>query len=103
MTDIFELDKNEVWDLVICSHTIEHMSDPFPFIAQLQRLARHWVLIYCPFNESPLTSNHKISITKDIVDSLHPSVVEILDSPGWQNLTRDRKCVLFVLQGNAKT
>jgi SAM-dependent methyltransferase len=101
VADIFDLDKNITWDLIVCSHTIEHMSDPFPFITQLQKLARRWVLIYCPFDEYTLIPGHEISITKDIVDSLQPSVVEILDSPGWSSITEDRKCILFVLQGSA--
>lgn len=101
VADIFELDKNNTWDLVICSHTIEHMSDPFPFISELKRLARHWVLIYCPFNEHPLVPGHEISITKEIVDNLQPSDVKIIDSPGWSNLTGNRKCISFVLKGSA--
>ena len=75
VSNLFELNKNLLWDLVICSHTVEHMIDPFPFIEELQRRSKHWVLIYCPFNEQPLIEGHEIVFTKDIIDSLQPCYV----------------------------
>ena len=101
VSNLFELNKNLLWDLVICSHTVEHMIDPFPFIEELQRRSKHWVLIYCPLNEQPLIKPHKFIFTKDIIDSLQPLMVEIIDSPAWSNPEGTRKCVLFVLKGKA--
>src|ERR1051325_4611743 len=49
--DILEHQDPRRWDLVVCSHTIEHVERPEAFISFLTGLAYRWVLIYAPWKE----------------------------------------------------
>lgn len=100
--DIFKLDKNRTWDLTICSHVIEHLENPFPFISEVQNHARHWSLFYTPYDERQLNKAHRFRYTKEIVEGLKPKIMKIIKSPGWTSPLEDKKCVIFVLPGKAK-
>ncbi|MBL8212494.1 MAG: class I SAM-dependent methyltransferase, partial [Bryobacterales bacterium] len=52
--NLFQYDPQRRWDLVMCSHTIEHIVDPLPLIRECQRRARRWALFYAPFEEQNL-------------------------------------------------
>lgn len=99
--DIFELDRGRNWDLVTCSHTIEHLADPRPFILELQRRARKWLLLYAPYEErKPDGVEHLTRITRDFVQSFDPLRFDVFTSPGWQKPGEpDCRVVLFILPG----
>lgn len=99
--DIFQVERNRKWDLVICSHTIEHLANPRPFIEELNRRARKWLLLYAPFEErQPDGVEHLTRITRGFVESFEPIRVDVFSSPGWQKPGEpDSKVVLFVLPG----
>ncbi len=99
--DIFQIDRRRAWDLVICSHTIEHLAEPRAFILELQRRAKKWLLLYAPFEEmKPDGVEHLVRITRDFVQSLDPIRFDVFTSPGWQKPGEpDSKVVLFVLPG----
>jgi hypothetical protein len=98
--DIFDMKSTNKWNLIICSHTIEHLEDPIPFIKKLCDLSTDWVLLYAPFNETGVRpENHISTITQEMVDLLNPVFSEIFVSPGWDRREGDRQCILFVLKG----
>ena len=72
--DIFNLDKHDRWDLVICSHTIEHVPDPDRFLGRLINLARDFVILACPYKENPesLIPEHLHSIDDAFLERHHP-------------------------------
>lgn len=100
--DLFALDAQRKWDVVISSHTIEHIADPLPFIAELRRRARAWVVLYAPFEEGePRLPDHEYSLTKEFVDALEPVSMEVMRSIGWRKPGEpDSRCVVFVLRGS---
>jgi len=100
--EIFDLEKDRTWDLIILSHTMEHLSDPFPYIEELKRRARHWVLVYSPFEEKNRIKGHQISIMMDMVKKLNPILIEQIKSPGWNGWVERGNCILFVLKGKAQ-
>src|SRR5437868_4181747 len=56
--DILEYKGPQRWDLVICSHTIEHVDEPEAFVSFLAELACRWVLIYAPWKERDWLPGH---------------------------------------------
>lgn len=66
-SDVFDV-KDRAWDLIICSHVLEHVPKPLEFLAQLQRLSRRDVIVACPWNEDPITTKgHCNTINKALV------------------------------------
>jgi 2-polyprenyl-3-methyl-5-hydroxy-6-metoxy-1,4-benzoquinol methylase len=98
--DLFQYEPEKTWDLVMCSHTIEHFSDPTPLIEHCRHRARRWALFYAPFNERKRISGHLRSIDLGYVNGLDPVAVEVLESPGWKHPEdAESKTILFVLEG----
>jgi len=96
--DIIQLPPERKWDLVICSHIIEHFADPLPFIAEARRRARHWALFYAPYEEQHLGSGHLTSVTRSMIEGLNPGLVRIMSSPAWTHQVDEKaETVLFVL------
>jgi SAM-dependent methyltransferase len=97
--DIFDLEDGS-FDVVICSHVIEHIPDPTDFIKKLQRVATRFALFYCPFEEKNLRG-HVVSITREYVERLEPAFVEVRGSMCWHNpLDEVSRCILFALPGD---
>lgn len=90
-------DSGRTFDLAVCSHLIEHFTDPLPFIRCVQSVARQWALFYAPYEEAPLIAEHRCRITREMIDSLSPLRVELIESPAWPF----GRCVAFVLPGLA--
>lgn len=104
VADLFQLPAGRSWDLILCSHTIEHFDDPVPFIGEIQRRARHWALFYAPFEEQNRLDGHCISIGQAFIDRFDPIVSRVQTSPVWLHpVDKDPKTVLFVLEGKAGT
>jgi 2-polyprenyl-3-methyl-5-hydroxy-6-metoxy-1,4-benzoquinol methylase len=60
--DIFDATLTRTFDVVLCSHTLEHLADPRPFLCRLRELAKAWVIVACPFDEKDLIAGHVSSI-----------------------------------------
>jgi SAM-dependent methyltransferase len=73
------------WDIVTCSHTIEHVEDPAAFVNLLKRLARKYLLLACPYAEKDLSPGHIVSIDYFMLNSLGFQVVQIYESHHWHN------------------
>lgn len=83
--NIFDLEPDS-YDIVVCSHTIEHVPDMEGFIAQLERIARRYVVLACPINERvPLSDGHLRTITPEHLASLGYNDIEVYDSFHFHN------------------
>ena len=102
VADVFKMD-NDSFDIVICSHVIEHFSDPTPFIHKLNSISRYFSLFYCPFEETNLLDEgrgHRRRIDQEFIEPLGPKLVEIRKSLAWRH-PNDliSKCAVFALPG----
>lgn len=83
--DIHNLPDN-AYDLVICSHTIEHLYDIPPFLTQLERVARRAVVLACPIDEKePMTEGHFQRITADMLAGFGYQDIEVYESFQFHN------------------
>ena len=82
--DIFDLPDGS-YDIVTCSHTIEHIPDAEAFVAKLIRIARRGVVIACPFEEKDRVPGHVRSIDRNFFEELQFDDLEIYDSNHWHN------------------
>lgn len=95
--NISEIQKT--YDFIICSHTIEHVQDPFKFIEYMQVLTKKILFIYAPYNEFPLPTEvgHINTITDLFINKCNPLEVLYINSKGYGGKT----CVLFTLADKA--
>lgn len=97
--DIFKYNQSKQWDIVICSHCIEHFHDPTEFILEIKRRTRGWALFYAPYNEKNLLKGHLRSITDEFVDKFNPVFKEVITSKAWKHPNdEESKCIIFVLE-----
>lgn len=83
--DIFDLPENS-YDVVMCSHTIEHVPDVEAFIGQLERIARRYVVLACPFEErEPLSDGHIRRIDASFMSGLGYPDMEVYESFHFHN------------------
>lgn len=83
--NIFDLEPDS-YDIVVCSHTIEHVPDMEGFIAQLEIIARKYVVLACPIDEKlPLSDGHLRTITRDHMTSLGYDDIEVYESFHFHN------------------
>lgn len=95
--DAFETGRR--WDIVVCSHVIEHVSDPMAFVQRVRSLAARFVVLAFPFQEDPaaLIPGHLHSLGHEFLRNLRPMHHEVYDGLFWtQSL-----CCIAVLEANA--
>jgi SAM-dependent methyltransferase len=81
--DIFKMPEGTKFDIVLCSHTIEHVEKPKEFLAQLTKLARRYVIIACPFGEEDLIPGHINSFREEFFDATGAISLKIYKALGW--------------------
>lgn len=81
--DVATLKGERSWDIVISSHTIEHVPDPDAFAAALEAVATKYVVIACPFAEIDLTPGHVHRLNMDFFDRHNFHGVEVYRSQHW--------------------
>lgn len=85
LEDIFNIPENS-YDIVVCSHTIEHLPQIEPFVEQLEKIARRYVVLACPVNErSPVSEGHIQIITPETLLNLGYVDVETYESFHFHN------------------
>lgn len=82
--DIFDLAPKS-FDVVTCSHTIEHIAEAEAFVGQLANIARRAVFIACPFDEKNRIPEHVRSFDASFFEGLKFENLEIYDSNHWHN------------------
>lgn len=93
--DIFEIPNNKKWDLVICSHVIEHLKNPFAFVEQLRKLTTKYVIVACPYNEVDLRPGHLQTINDSVIEKLNPLEHHVYTNFCWR--VRG-KCLIMVFK-----
>ena len=97
-SSIFDI-KDRGWDLIICSHVIEHVPDPKAFVEQLKRMSRREVVIACPWDERPITTQgHVNTINKAFVRSVGARNLKVFTNFMWG---KTREVCIFTIQGKA--
>jgi 2-polyprenyl-3-methyl-5-hydroxy-6-metoxy-1,4-benzoquinol methylase len=97
--DIFDISDDETWDLVICSHVIEHLSDPFPFIEKLKRLTSKYTIVACPYNETNLRPGHIQTIDEAFIAQATPLEHHIYTNFCWRSRG---KCLIMIFETTNK-
>lgn len=85
--DIFDLPAKS-YDIVMCSHAIEHIPDSEvkAFVAQLENVARRYVVLACPFEErAPLSDGHVRSVDAKFLADLGYGDVQVYESFHFHN------------------
>lgn len=86
LEDIHSL--RDSYDVVTCSHTLEHMDDPGTFLERLRGIAKRLVIIAAPYGEvldgsAPNPSNHKFTFDEEFFSAYPPSRLSVYRSPHW--------------------
>lgn len=91
--DVFEMGRS--WDIVICSHVIEHIVDTEGFIARLRTIANKYIVLAFPFAEDPnnLISEHVRSLDIGFLRALKPVRYEVYDGMFW---TQSLCCIVLL-------
>jgi SAM-dependent methyltransferase len=98
VSDIFKHERR--YDYVFCSHTLEHVVNPAPFIRRLAAMARRNVFIYTPHAEQERISGHRWSISESFYDKCAVERFVKIKSPGWQWARPEQDfCLLAILRG----
>jgi 2-polyprenyl-3-methyl-5-hydroxy-6-metoxy-1,4-benzoquinol methylase len=94
--DALDLPPTPNWDIVLCSHTLEHVERPADFLHHLQYLARSRVLIYTPYNEIDQIEGHINTIDDPFLAAVGAESKRIVTSPAWRP---GLSCVIFSVPG----
>ena len=104
VADVYDLpDKN--WDIVFCSHVIEHVDHPEIFLEKLIDICKGFLIVYSPYNETDKIPAHKNTITESLYDGLKVKVekLNLIKSMGWHADIPDDLCILAVIDCRRQT
>jgi SAM-dependent methyltransferase len=93
--DLFELPSN-TWDMVICSHVVEHLANPREFIGKLRDICKGFAFVYAPYDENPRIAGHLSTITEKTYEGL-PCKTHLIKSMGWHPNRPEDFCILAVI------
>jgi SAM-dependent methyltransferase len=83
--DALAMPDGRRWDVVMSSHTVEHVDDPGAFLDKMARLAKKLVVVACPYEEEKLIVWHKNRITHDMLVSRGFRDMHVYRSDHWFN------------------
>lgn len=81
--DIFDESFARRFDVVVCSHTLEHVPNPSKFLDRIRSLAKQWVIVACPFDEKDLIPGHVNSISFDFLQAERAHLIHVYRSLTW--------------------
>jgi len=78
-------DDPEQYDIIVSSHTIEHMEDPRTFVSRVMDRVTSCAVFYVPYRERKLIPGHLTSFDDALIQSM-PGFVwgRVLKSIGWR-------------------
>jgi hypothetical protein len=84
--DVMKL--TERFDVVTCSHVLEHVADPGAMLDHLRAIARRLVVVAAPYRErldpaKPNTSRHLHSFDEQFFATRVPRRLSVFSSPHW--------------------
>ena len=97
---IESLPGNVMWDVVYCSNTIEHISDPRSFVRSVMKHTRGRAVFLAPYAEAlPLSQGHSLQITEQTFDGFRVESIEVIKSAAWPTTAEgvERQQILVVL------
>jgi SAM-dependent methyltransferase len=76
------------YDVVTCSHTLEHLAEPGPVLEHMRSIARRLVVIAAPYRERlapsiPNPSRHLCTFDDDFFAAHPPRRLIVYNSPHW--------------------
>ncbi len=97
-TDAFTAGRR--WDVVVCSHVVEHVPDPLAFVQQLRTIATRFIVLAFPYHEDPaaLIPGHLHSLGHAFLRELRPLHHEVYDGLFWNQSL----CCIAVLDAATK-
>jgi len=93
--DAFSLGRT--FDIVYCSHVIEHTTDPQEFIQKILNITGKFAIFYAPYKESNRSAAHRSEITEETFEGFKVHSSEIVKSYGWNGHRPDFNCILTVV------
>jgi ubiquinone/menaquinone biosynthesis C-methylase UbiE len=96
--DVYKTDFPQPFDVVLTSHTIEHVPNPKAFLDRLKALSSGHVLVACPFGENELIPGHINRFTDDFFKETQAIELRIYSSIAW---VQSKACIA-VFKGTAK-
>lgn len=96
VADVYDLPDNN-WDIVFCSHVIEHVNNPEIFLEKLIDICKGFLLVYSPYNEIDKIPAHKNTITESLYDGLKIETLNFIKSMGWHADIPNDLCILAVI------
>jgi 2-polyprenyl-3-methyl-5-hydroxy-6-metoxy-1,4-benzoquinol methylase len=82
--DAFSL-GNRKWDIVMSSHTIEHVEDPRAFLKGMQSICNKIAVVACPFEEEELIWCHRNRIGYNLLSEAGFHDIHVYRSTHWFN------------------
>lgn len=96
VADVYVLPENK-WDIVFCSHVIEHVPSPRIFLEKLVDICKGYLFVYSPYNEIDLIPVHINTITESLYEGLNVEKISIIKSMAWHADIMDDMCILAVI------
>lgn len=88
------------FDVVYCSNTLEHFSDPIIIMENMQKNTNRYLIILVPYQEYKLCESHFCTFDKDTfpiqLDSFQVSYSIVIDSGSYENTRWGGQQVLVV-------
>lgn len=95
VADLFDQPAQQ-WDLVVCSHMVEHVPNPRDFIDKMVEICRGFAFVYSPYAENPRIPGHESSIDEATYAGLDCELHK-LRSMGWHPDRPQDECLLAVI------
>lgn len=94
--DIYDL--TEKYDIVVCSHVIEHVIEPLRFVRQLQQIATQKVFVLTPFEEKVelMAPGHINRFDRVFTENFHGDEIKLLESIAWGAFLAPRYSMLLL-------